>query len=60
MRALALFVTALWAAIVAPALADGSRLDAILERHVLRVGTTGDSPVHRARQGNRRIFRLRH
>ena len=42
MRALALFVTALWAAIVAPALADGSRLDAILERHVLRVGTTGD------------------
>ena len=42
MRALALFVTALWAAIVAPALADGSRLDAVLERHVLRVGTTGD------------------
>jgi cyclohexadienyl dehydratase len=42
MRALALFVTALWAAIVAPALADGSRLDGILERHVLRVGTTGD------------------
>src|SRR5271154_1241860 len=42
MRALALFVTALWAAIVAPALADGSPLDAILERHVLRVGTTGD------------------
>jgi hypothetical protein len=42
MRALALFVTALWAAIVAPALADGSRLDAILERRVLRVGTTGD------------------
>src|SRR5271155_4511413 len=42
MRELALFVTALWAAIVAPALADGSRLDAILERHVLRVGTTGD------------------
>ncbi len=42
MRALALFVTALWAGIVAPALADGSRLDTILERHVLRVGTTGD------------------
>jgi cyclohexadienyl dehydratase len=42
MRALALFVTALWAAIVAPALADSSRLDAILERHVLRVGTTSD------------------
>ena len=42
MRALALFVTALWAAIAAPALADGSRLDAVLERHVLRVGTTGD------------------
>src|SRR5271155_2879765 len=42
MRELALFVTALWAAIVAPALADGSRLDAIIERHVLRVGTTGD------------------
>ena len=36
------FLTALWAALVAPALADGSRLDAILERHVLRVGTTGD------------------
>ena len=32
------------AAVLAPiaALANGSRLDAILERHVLRVGTTGD------------------
>src|SRR5271169_187056 len=42
MRALALFIAAASAAIAAPALADGSRLDAILERHVLRVGTTGD------------------
>jgi cyclohexadienyl dehydratase len=43
MRALRLFVAALWAAISAPpVLADGSHLDAILERHVLRVGTTGD------------------
>jgi len=41
MRAPALLIAALWAAIAAPALADGSRLDAIIERHVLRVGTTG-------------------
>jgi cyclohexadienyl dehydratase len=42
MRGLALFIAAAWAAFAAPALADGSRLDAILERHVLKVGTTGD------------------
>jgi cyclohexadienyl dehydratase len=43
MRALRLFLVALWAAIASPsALADGSRLDAVLERHMLRVGTTGD------------------
>jgi cyclohexadienyl dehydratase len=42
MRTLALLIGALWAALAAPALAEGSRLDAILERHVLRVGTTGD------------------
>jgi cyclohexadienyl dehydratase len=42
MRALALLFAALLAAIGAPALAEGSRLDAILERHALRVGTTGD------------------
>jgi len=42
MRALPLLIAALLTAIVAPALADGSRLDAILERHALRVGTTGD------------------
>jgi cyclohexadienyl dehydratase len=41
-RAAALHIAALWAAIAAPALADVSRLDAILERHALRVGTTGD------------------
>jgi Bacterial extracellular solute-binding proteins, family 3 len=32
----------LWAALLAPALAEGSRLDSILETHILRVGTTGD------------------
>jgi cyclohexadienyl dehydratase len=42
MRTLALFVAAFWAGITAPALAEGSRLDAILERQVLRVGTTCD------------------
>jgi cyclohexadienyl dehydratase len=42
MRALAFLIAALLAAIAAPALAGGSRLDAIIERHVLRVGTTGD------------------
>jgi cyclohexadienyl dehydratase len=42
MRALAFLIAALSAAIAAPALAGGSRLDAIIERHVLRVGTTGD------------------
>jgi cyclohexadienyl dehydratase len=42
MRALALLIAAAWATIAAPAFADGSRLDAILARHVLRVGTTGD------------------
>jgi cyclohexadienyl dehydratase len=41
-RAPALFIAALWAAAAAPALAGGSRLDAILERQELRVGTTGD------------------
>jgi cyclohexadienyl dehydratase len=44
MRSLALLIAALCASIAAQALADGSRLDAILERHVLRVGTTGDYP----------------
>jgi cyclohexadienyl dehydratase len=42
MRALALIIAALWTAIAAPALAEASRLDGILERQVLRVGTTGD------------------
>jgi cyclohexadienyl dehydratase len=42
MRVPALFVAALWTALAAPALAQGSRLDAILERQTLRVGTTGD------------------
>jgi cyclohexadienyl dehydratase len=42
MRALALLIAALLAAIAAPAWADGSRLEAILERHLLRVGTSGD------------------
>src|SRR5579871_4353697 len=42
MRAAMLFVAALWAGLVAPTLADGSRLDAVLGRGVLRVGTTGD------------------
>ena len=42
MRELAFVIATLWAAISAPALADGSRLDAIIQRHVLRVGTTGD------------------
>jgi cyclohexadienyl dehydratase len=41
MRVLALLIAAVWAN-AASALADGSRLDAIVERHVLRVGTTGD------------------
>ncbi len=42
-RAPALFIAAaLWAAAAVPALAGGSRLDAILERQELRVGTTGD------------------
>ena len=42
-RAPALFIAAaLWAAAAVPALAEGSRLDAILERQELRVGTTGD------------------
>jgi cyclohexadienyl dehydratase len=41
MRALAVLIAALFA-IAAPALAGGSRLDAIIERHVLGVGTTGD------------------
>jgi cyclohexadienyl dehydratase len=41
-RTLALFIAAAWAAFAAPASADGSRLDAILARHVLKVGTTGD------------------
>jgi cyclohexadienyl dehydratase len=44
MRVLALFIAGLLTAIAAPALADGSRLDAILERQMLRVGTTGDYP----------------
>ena len=42
MRVVTLFFAALWAGLAAPALADGSRLDAILGRGVLRVGTTGD------------------
>ena len=42
MRALALLIAALLAAIAAPACAGSSRLEAILERHVLRVGTSGD------------------
>ena len=42
MRALAGLVAALLTAIAAPASADGSSLDAILKRHELRVGTTGD------------------
>ena len=42
MRLATLFIAALWAGLAAPALADGSRLDAILGRGVLRVGTTGD------------------
>jgi cyclohexadienyl dehydratase len=42
MRTLALLIAAVWAANAASALADGSRLDAILERQLLRVGTTGD------------------
>jgi cyclohexadienyl dehydratase len=38
-----LLLAALWAAATAaPAFAQGSRLDAILESHILRVGTTGD------------------
>jgi len=43
MRGSGLLLAALWAAaIAAPAFAEGSRLDAILESHALRVGTTGD------------------
>jgi cyclohexadienyl dehydratase len=42
MRALALLFAALSAAIATPAWGDGSRLEAILKRHVLRVGTSGD------------------
>jgi cyclohexadienyl dehydratase len=42
MRALALLVATLWAAISVPASAEGSRLSAILDRQALRVGTTGD------------------
>jgi cyclohexadienyl dehydratase len=42
MRALTPLIAALWTVVAAPALADGSRLEAILKRQVLRVGTTGD------------------
>lgn len=43
MRGPGLLLAALWAAATAaPVFADGSRLDAILESHALRVGTTGD------------------
>ncbi len=42
MRGLGLVLAGLWAVIAAPAFAEGSRLDAILEKHTLRVGTTGD------------------
>jgi cyclohexadienyl dehydratase len=42
MRGLALLVAAISATFAAPAAAESSRLDAILERHVLRVGTTCD------------------
>jgi cyclohexadienyl dehydratase len=39
-----LLVTALLIAAAAPALAEGTRLDAVLDLGVLRVGTTGDYP----------------
>jgi cyclohexadienyl dehydratase len=42
MRALVFLIAALWATISVPASAEGSRLDAILNRQALRVGTTGD------------------
>src|SRR6202008_3306118 len=42
MRALSPLIAALWMAVAAPALADGCRLEAILKRQVLLVGTTGD------------------
>jgi cyclohexadienyl dehydratase len=41
-RALALLIATLWAAISVPASAEGSRLNSILDREALRVGTTGD------------------
>jgi cyclohexadienyl dehydratase len=42
MRAIRAFVAALWTAAAVPAFAEGSRLEAILDSHILRVGTTGD------------------
>jgi len=42
-RGLGLILAAIWAALAAArALAAESRLDAVLESHILRVGTTGD------------------
>lgn len=42
LRGLVLILAALAALLAAPALAAQSRLDAVIESHVLRVGTTGD------------------
>jgi cyclohexadienyl dehydratase len=42
MRQLGHLAIALWGIVASPALADGSHLDTILARHLLRVGTTGD------------------
>jgi cyclohexadienyl dehydratase len=42
MRTLVFLIAAFWAAISVPASAEGSRLNAILDRQALRVGTTGD------------------
>jgi cyclohexadienyl dehydratase len=39
-----LLVAALFIAAAAPALAEGTRLDAVLDSHILRVGATGDYP----------------
>jgi cyclohexadienyl dehydratase len=44
MRGLGPLAAALWLALASPALAEVSRLDAVLESHILRVGTTGDYP----------------
>jgi cyclohexadienyl dehydratase len=42
MRAMLLLALLPWAVVTAPASAENSRLESILERQVLRVGTTGD------------------